>query len=163
MELIQYLKNLVEKTNEKLGRIIAKHDDMTNIKRIDESRQVFDDLELYLQLKHNQIFPRLETVKIDATSRQQVEESLEIDNNIEYMLEKLVMIHVDDPYHEYRQKLEKLKEYVDMVEAFDKTNLYPLIRSNLTDLECDDVVNHIRDEQLHAAKASVLTNSEKAN
>ncbi len=163
MELIEYLKYLIEKTNEKLTRLITKYDDMSNIKLIDASRQVFDDLNLYIQLKHNQVLPRLEAVKIDGTSRKQVQESLEIDACIGYMLEKLQMIHVDEPWHEYREKLKKLKEYVDQVEAFDKSSFYPLIRDNLTNEECDDVIDRIRDEQTHEAKASVLTHSEKAN
>jgi hypothetical protein len=157
MRLTSFLNELLQTANQKLGKMIDTFDAQSNVKLIEESRQIFDDIRLYVKIKENQIFPRIRHIE---GYDQRMAEASEIHENIFYMMEKLVMIHVDEPYHEYREKLEFLKGYIDELTVYDQNTVFPMVRDLLSDEECDDIIEGIRGEQTHEARASLMMGPE---
>lgn len=116
MKLIPFLNEQYNELRKGLKAYIADYDNHGDDWRMAEASRLLDILRHVQQINLNIIYP--EVARVDAA--QPLLEQASIDNDIiDMSLETLINVHVDEPKHEYYEKLKDLTRVVEKIHEKD--------------------------------------------
>lgn len=153
MDIFDYLNERRAHCIRILRRMVDHYDKMENVKHIDQSHHAFDELMTYLKVEENLLYPKI-------IAKPQLKEALTYTHNLhgemENILEKSVMIHVDEPSYEYRNNMEQLLVLLEKEDRYDRAELYPKAREVLTEKDYEDIDEHLGSAQDHVTTSDTL-------
>ncbi len=123
MEVIDFVKSKLNFAILVLDDFIIRYGEMGDDERLEKSDTIFDNVRTYLRVEENMLLPALrrqETLYQDI-----IEEVHLVHEQINYVLEHTIMIHVDEPQHEYYNRMVQLRALLGKATELDHTRLFP--------------------------------------
>lgn len=135
-----------------LRDIIAKYENVEVQNRGDRMERAsiaFDQVRTYIKLLENQVFPSLERYDISNRLKDAVLQSRDVHDRLERMLEKTIMIHVDEPFYEFRDNLVDMMSLLTRDEQLCDEIIFVEAMHVLTPQHIEELGEHIEDETHH--------------
>src|SRR6478609_2794157 len=128
-EACDYLKARLTFAQKELKSVIELYDSLNDDIRMSNSKKIFYEILGYVQIQTVIIFPMMEK---DSTNLESVQRSKELHQSIRDTIEKATMLHVDEPDHEYLNRLRALDLLVDSLVQHDQGTVLQWMDANLT-------------------------------
>ena len=128
-EASDYLKARLTFAHKELKSVIELYDTMNDDVRMSNSKKIFYEILGYIQIQTVIIFPLMEK---DTTTVESITRSRELHQSIRDTIEKATMLHVDEPDHEYLNRLRALDLLVNSLVQHDNGTLLQWMESHLT-------------------------------
>jgi hypothetical protein len=128
-EASDYLKARITFAQKELKSVIQLYDTMNDDVRMSNSKKIFYEILGYIQIQSVIIFPLMEK---DTTTVESITRSKELHESIRDTIEKATMLHVDEPDHEYLNRLRALDLLVNSLVEHDQGTLVQWMDAHLT-------------------------------
>jgi len=128
-EASDYLKARLTFAQKELKSVIELYDGLNDDVRMSNSKKIFYEILGYIQIQSVIIFPLMEK---DTTTVESITRSKELHQSIRDTIEKATMLHVDEPDHEYLNRLRALDLLVNSLVEHDNEMLLPWMDTHLT-------------------------------
>ena|GEM_PF-2766460 len=128
-EACDYLKARLTLAQKELKSVIQVYDDINDDVRMSNSKRIFYEILSYIQIQNVIIFPLMGK---DTRSAESIQRSQELHQSIRDCIDRATMLHVDEPDHEYLNRLRALELLVDSLVHHDEGTLLQWMDANLT-------------------------------
>lgn len=135
MQLSEHLKIQYTFLNEQLDYLLKNYTTLDDTIRIETSKRIFDLLRRVIQTDVNVIYPRATTVNSLSSV---VPRGKHRHQMIEDQIEKILMIHVDEPEDMYINEMITLRDMVSTFEAED-THILDTLDETLSDKDKETI------------------------
>lgn len=137
MQILDFVSDKLNFAMSVLDDLIANYDGMEDAERMEKSNTIFDNLRSYLRIEENLLMPCLERRKNEYTDL--LEPIHLVHERINYVLEHAIMIHVDEPNHEYYNRMVQLRKLMEDARRNDQERLFPWLNQYLSESERNDI------------------------
>lgn len=139
MEVLELLHAKLGIARRILRELVANYDNLSDNARQSASIEVLDDVNSYLQVKENLIFPYMakngEATDLMARSRA-------VDEQLEDITEHAIHMHVDET--DYYERLVTLLDLMDLAERTDQETIFPWARQYLNERDQLFIATHLK-------------------
>lgn len=151
MEIISLLHSKLNLARRVLRELTQDYMKLDDTQRLDKSNTIMDEINSYLQIKGNLIFPfiRKRGIHDDLVHR-----STLLDQEIKHIVELSIMMHVDEPSGEYYHNMVSLLHLLDHVERVDSENIFPWMKEYLTEDDQHYISTHLKNQMVHESLPS---------
>ena len=137
-----------QRTLEKLKELIDQYQFEKNAKEVmKDSSKIFDSLRRCIEVDNNIIYPALD----GQTPAENVAAMIELHDDILAEIDKLIFIHVDEPYLQYLEHLQHLHTLISKEYTHTKEDIYPVAAKVLGETEIKAI-----EEKLDAPTAAAV-------
>ena len=146
MQILEFLNAKLNYASQLLDELILQYDALNDDGRLAKSNIILDNLRSYRRIKYNLLMPYLHAKRDlyeDIIAGDQ-----EIHEMFEFIDEHAIQIHVDEPNHEYYDRMVQLREIVQRADRYDKTRLYPWFEQYLTEEDQQAITSQL-DKQMN--------------
>lgn len=151
MEIIDLLHSKLNLARRVLQELIQDYTKLDDTQRLEKSNTILDEVNSYLQIKGNLIFPfiRKKGIHDDLIQR-----SHAVDKEINQITEMSIMMHVDEPSGEYYHNMVTLLNLLDRVARVDGESIAPWMREYLTEEDLYYIATHLKNQMTHESLPS---------
>lgn len=151
MEIISLLHSKLNLARRVLRELTQDYMKLDDTQRLEKSNTIMDEINSYLQIKGNLIFPfmRKKGLHDDLIHR-----SFQVDQEIERIIELSIMMHVDEPSGEYYHNMVNLVHLLDQAERTDSEAVYPWMKEYLTEEDQHYIATHLKNQMVHESLPS---------
>lgn len=147
MDISDVIQTKLNYARRVLQELIDHYGRLDDTERMAKSNIFLDELNSYLQIKENMIFPLMQrSGEYDDLVARACAVHSEID---ELKNERLVMIHVDEPDCSYYDILIRLAGLLEQSDKVDREAIYPWMRVYLSDEEKEYIMTHLKNQMVH--------------
>jgi hypothetical protein len=152
MEVLDIISSKLDVAQRVLRDLVSNYYSMDDTARIERANIVLDNVNSYLQIEQNILLPYIEGSEehVDIFAR-----VCEVQNKIDNLLEKAVMVHVDEPDHQFYYSMEALQKLLSQAEQADREALFPWVRTYLTDADQPRMLDHLKAQTAHETPGSL--------
>ena len=143
MEIANLLHTKLNLARRVLRELIHDYMKLDDTQRMEKSNTILDEVNSYLQIKENLIFP---FIREKGLHEDLVQRSSQIDREIDRITEMSIMIHVDEPSGEYYHNMVTLLDLLDKVERVDSESILSWMREYLTDDDRHYIATHLKNQ-----------------
>lgn len=150
MEILEVIRTKMDMAQHVLRDLIKTYPYIDDTARIEKANLAFDNVQSYLQIEQNLLFPYIRKTgeHDDILDRAQA-----IQDRIDELLEKAVMVHVDEPDNQFYYSLDALLGLMEQAERVDNEAIFPWARVYLTEADHYTLITRVKDETLHETVA----------
>lgn len=143
MELLHAKLNIARQV---LADLVRNYQDLNDDERLEKSDLVFGNVNSYVQIQGNLIFPLMtRTGEHDDL----VQRSRTIHERIDALMEHAIMMHVDEPGFEYYDNLVRLQGLLDLMAKTDSETVFPWAETYLSEDEHYELIQHLNEQTRH--------------
>jgi hypothetical protein len=148
LEIIAAKRNLARRVQQDLVDNFRK---MEDAQRLEKSNTILDEVNSYLQIEENLIFP---FIRRQGRQEDLIERVRLIHQEIETLTEHAIMMHVDEPSGEYWKDMIALGELLDRAKQADEDILFPWAKAYLSDEDQYYIATHLKEQMTHESLPS---------
>lgn len=149
MEILEIIQAKRSTAMRYLRDLLDNYGRLDDSDRMDKANMALDNISSYLQIQQNLLFPFIEKTgeHDDIMAR-----SCEVQNRIDEVLEKAVMVHVDEPGNVFYHDMNVLFHLLEQAEQIDRDAIFPWARVYLTKQDDMTLLNQLRVETAHESQ-----------
>ncbi len=151
MEIINFLHSKINSARRVLRELTQDYMKLDDNQRLEKSNTIMDEVNSYLQIKENLIFPY---IRKTGRHNDLIERSLAVDNEIDRITELSIMMHVDEPSGEYYHNMVLLLKLLDRAEHTDSESIFPWMKEYLSEDDQHYIHTHLNNQMTHASLPS---------
>lgn len=129
MNVLEFMSEKGAHATRELQELVASYDLLENQTLIQKSSEAFDHLRSYLQIEENLVLPMLKNLTGLAYPLQYAKT---VFDEMEYIMEHGIMMHVDEPSLEYKHHLVDLLELLKQYRGYEEQEVLPLARAQFS-------------------------------
>jgi hypothetical protein len=151
MEVLELMHAKLSMARRVLKDFIRHYEGMEDAPRLEKSNLIMDEVNSYLKIEENLVFPF-----IRRTGRHQdiIDRVRAVHEQIEYVTEHAIMIHVDEPGGEYYNFMVQLDNLLDLAAKLDEELVYPWARVHLSNEDQLYIATHLKGQMTHESLPS---------
>ncbi|HEY9745246.1 MAG TPA: hypothetical protein V6C99_03400 [Oculatellaceae cyanobacterium] len=150
MEVLEIISSKMEMAQHFLDDLLSNYDRLDDTARIDRANVVFDNITSYLQIEQNLLFPYIrKTGEHDDI----LEQALAVHDRIDEEMEKSVMVHVDEPDHQFYHGLDTIRGLLERAKRIDQEMIFPWARVYLSEEDHYALLNPLKEQTAHETVA----------
>jgi hypothetical protein len=146
MEVFGFLKEKMDFAITELRHMIQNYDRLEDTDLMDQSSVIFDNIRSCMKIDANLLYPR---VQYDPEFADELALSHRLHEDINYILDHSIMIHVDEPFDEYLNRMRSLLHLMEKYRQHDFDTLFPYIDRRLDDEERREIESHLVTQMQH--------------
>jgi hypothetical protein len=146
MEILELLHAKLNIARRVLAGLVANYESLDDNERLDQSNTVMDQVNSYIQIQQNLIFP---VIRRTGEHDDIITRTKQVHDRIETLTEHAIMMHVDEPGYEYYDDLARLMGVLDLAEKTDHEVLFPWANAYLTDEDQYQMVGRVKEQTRH--------------
>jgi hypothetical protein len=146
MEVLELIHAKLALAHRVLKDLIAHYEGMEDATRVEKSNTILDELNSYLQIEENLLFP---FIRRTGEHEDLIERAKTVHQQIDYVTEHMVMMHVDEPGGDFYNRLLTLDNLLAEAERIDREVLFPWAKAYLSEADQDYIANHLKDQMTH--------------
>lgn len=151
MEALDLLHAKLNVARRVLKNFIDNYQGMEDSERSDQARTVLDEVTSYLQIKENLIFPY---IRREGEHSDLLERNRAVDEQIEYIIEHAIHMHVDEAGGEFYNRLVQLDNVLDLAIKTDQDTILPWAKVHLSDKDQLYIATHLKSQMVHESLPS---------
>jgi hypothetical protein len=152
MQVLDIISSKLDIAQRVLRDLVSNYYSMDDTARIERANLVLDNVNSYLQIEQNILLPYIEGAEGNADILARL---CEVQNRIDALLEKAVMVHVDEPDHQFYYSMEALQDLLRQAEQVDREVLFPWVRTYLVDADQPRMLDHLKEQTAHETPGSL--------
>jgi hypothetical protein len=125
-----------------LYRFIADYEHLHDEERFNQISEVLDLLNHSMELKLNTVFPM---IRKNPDFQTDLRDSMHRYDDLKDVMEKMVMIHVDEPHKQFKERAEQMLALVEEQTRLEENSMFPRMEEHLSSEErmtLEKTVNH---------------------
>ena len=148
LDIIAAKRNLARRVQQDL---VNNFKSLEDAERLEKSNLILDEVNSYLQIKENLLFPFIER---QNKYEDMIARICAVHSDIEALTEHAIMMHVDEPSGEYWKDMIKLGDLLDRAQKTDEELLFPWAKAHLSDEDQYYIATHLKEQMTHESLPS---------
>ena len=145
-EVMELLRAKLSIARRVLADLVQHYQQLDDDQRLEKSNIVLDQVNSYLQIERNLIFPMMEKT---GSYQHVMDRTCDIHGRIEGIIERATMMHVDEPSFEYYDDMAGLLGLLDALADNDNRGIFAWANAHLTEEDSYYLITHLKDETAH--------------
>jgi hypothetical protein len=146
MEILELLHAKLNIARRVLTDLVGNYRILNDDQRLEKSSIVMDNINSYLQIQENLVFP---VIARSGMYDDMLFKGREVHERIEYVLEHAIQVHVDEPGFEYYDFLNQLLGLLDLAERTDRETIFVWAETYLSKEDEYHMIAHLREQTAH--------------
>jgi hypothetical protein len=146
MEILEIISSKLETAQYFLDDLLKNYERLEDTPRIEKANIIFENITSYLQIEQNLLFP---FIKASREHDDILDRAQAIHDRIDEEMEKTVMVHVDEPDHQFYHGLGALARLLDEAKRVDHEAIFPWSRVYLSETDHISLLNHLKEQTAH--------------
>lgn len=151
MEIISLLHSKLNLARRVLKELTQDYMKLDDTQRLDKSNTIMDEINSYLQIKENLVFP---FIRKKGLHDDLIDRSVQLDQEIERLIELSIMMHVDEPSGEYYHNMVNLLHLLTHLERVDSESIFPWMKEYLSEEDQHYIATHLKNQMVHESLPS---------
>lgn len=143
MQVLDVINSKMEIAQRFLRDLVVNYDQLDDTARIERANIGLGNVQSYLQIEQNLLFPLIERTGEDTDI---LARACRIQNQMDDVLERSVMVHVDEPDHEFYHGMERLLNLLEQAAEVDREFIFPWAKEHLTEEEQFSMLTNLQEQ-----------------
>lgn len=146
MEILEIISSKLETAQHFLDDLLKNYERLDDTPRIEKANIIFENISSYLQIEQNLLLPYIEATgeHNDILAR-----ACAVQNRLDDELEKVVMVHVDEPDRQFYHGLHTIAHLLEAAKQVDHEAIFPWAHMYLSEVDHFTLLNHIKEQTAH--------------
>lgn len=151
MQVLHVLHGKINLARLVLRELINEYQRLDDTQRLEKSNTIMDEVNSYLQIKENLIFP---FIRHKGNYDDLIQHSAAIDAEVERISELSIMMHVDEPSGEYYHNMVLLLGLLDKLERVDSESIFQWLKEYMAPEEEHYILTHLKNQMIQESLPS---------
>jgi hypothetical protein len=145
-EIRDLLQRKLDIAREQLNGLIQEYMNLNDDARLEKTNFAFDQITSYIQIERNLLFP---VIHKRERGNDLIDPSIAIHEDMNQIMERAVMLHVDEPDFTFYDNLTGLLALLNKLADLDQQSVWPWLEKNLTEEDTATIIPRLQDQTIH--------------
>lgn len=151
MDAVEFMHVKLKRGRHELNDLVEQYGQLRPMARLKKSNAAFDEIYSYLQIFQNLILPYIEQT---GRHEDMLARMCDVQNRLDQLLERAVMMHVDEHGGEYYNDMVRLLALVDQALDIDERLILPWSQAYLTPADHQAIASRLKSQMTHESRSS---------
>lgn len=151
MDILEFMESKLDRARRTLAKFIAEYDRMEDSDRMGRSTAILDEVNSYLQIEENLLFP---FIRKTGKHEDLIARSRETHSEINDIIEHTIHMHVDEAGGEFYDNLVRLSRALDNAHRVDQEAILPWAKVYLKEEDHEYIASHLKEQMVHESLPS---------
>lgn len=151
MEILDVISAKLNLARRVAKDLVDNYKAMEDAERLEKANTILDQVNSYLQIEENLIFP---FIRRQGECDDLMQRARDVHAEIEKLTEHAIMMHVDEPSGEFFNDMRRLVDLLDLAEKTDRQTVFPWAEAYLTPDDQVYIATKMKNQMAHESLPS---------